>query len=78
MSRSIVSFKYTIYDVEYLTPEEIQMQIDKYSGDEDACLAELFNEINSGSAIYSADGLMEANIPNEFEYVCVGYDHALP
>lgn len=76
MSRSIVSFKYTIYDVEYLTPEEIQMQIDKYSGDEDACLAELFNEINSGSAIYSADGLMEANIPNEFEYICIGYDHA--
>lgn len=76
MSRSIVSFKYTIYDVEYLTPEEIQMQIDKYSWDEDACLAELFNEINSGSAIYSADGLIDGNVPNEFEYVSIWYDHA--
>jgi hypothetical protein len=54
-----------------MTPDEIQMQIDKYAGDEEACNAELFNEITSNRTLFSADGLLVSSIPYDFDVISI-------
>lgn len=75
--RPIVSLKYTIYDVEYLTSEQHQEQIDKYMASwEDACLAELFNELSDSRTIFNTDWLIESNVPDSFDFVACAFDEA--
>jgi len=75
--RPIVSLKYTIYDVEYLTAEQHQEQIDKYMASwEDACLAELFNELSDSRTIFNTDWLIESNVPDSFDFVACAFDEA--
>ena len=77
MNRPLVSLKYTIYDVEYLTADEQQEQIDKYMASwEDVCLAELFNELSDSRTIFNTDWLIESNVPDTFDHISCAFDEA--
>lgn len=76
LSRQLVSYKFDIRKAEYLSDEVIQLQIDKYKWDEDACLAELFCEISNSSSLFPTNWLVDANLPTFYDRIAIWYDHA--
>ena len=76
-NRPIVSLKYTIYDVAYMTDDEQQEQVDKYMlAWEDVCLAELFNELSDARVAFNTDWLIESKIPDTYDFISIWYDEA--
>ena len=76
LARPIVSYKYDIYAAVYKTATEIELDIAAFDWDEEACLAELFCELGSGSALFNAEWLIESSFPSFYDFIAMWYDHA--
>jgi len=75
--RPIVGLKYTIDDVEYLTQGQKDRLIETSMMDwEDRCLAEYYSEYAEWSQVFNTEGLIESNIPANFDTIAYGFDEA--
>lgn len=73
--RPLVGMKYTIDDVEILTPEQKQRRIkNALMVGEDYCLAEYYGEYPDGTTEFNYEGLVEVHLPGMYDKVVFGFD----